>query len=110
PAPPLDFAGRDDKVAAVCEELKPSPPTAIPLLHGMPDIRKPTLAFKVAHVLRPSFTEGQLYVDLLGASPEPLSPARAMEVLLLSLNPFVQLPKGDSLAHFYRRTFEHAQV
>jgi DNA-binding SARP family transcriptional activator len=83
PAGIADFTGRALDVKRLCE-LQPGAADASPgavmigLVTGAGGLGKTTLAVHVAHRLRPHFPDGQLYVDLLGASPQPL---RAADVL-----------------------------
>ncbi|WP_345942514.1 BTAD domain-containing putative transcriptional regulator, partial [Streptomyces sp. SID486] len=89
PAPPAHFTGRDD----VCRELgralaEPSAPApAVVVISGMAGVGKSALALHVAHELREGFTDGQLYVNLHGATPgmTPLTPAQALAALLRDL-------------------------
>ncbi|WP_143663649.1 tetratricopeptide repeat protein, partial [Streptomyces sp. NRRL B-24085] len=54
---------------------------------GMAGVGKSALALHVAHELRERFPDGQLYVNLQGASPgmTPLTPAQALTALLRDL-------------------------
>ncbi|MFG2651591.1 BTAD domain-containing putative transcriptional regulator [Streptomyces sp. NPDC048436] len=63
----------------------PSPPIAV--LSGMAGVGKSALALHVAHRLREHFPDGQLYVNLRGATPgmTPLSPEQALAALLRDL-------------------------
>ncbi|WP_369365337.1 BTAD domain-containing putative transcriptional regulator [Streptomyces sp. CG4] len=89
PAPPAHFTGRAD---ARCELLHaltepPAPAPAIAVISGMAGVGKSALALHVAHELRDRFTDGQLYVNLHGATPgmTPLTPAQALAALLRDL-------------------------
>jgi DNA-binding SARP family transcriptional activator/tetratricopeptide (TPR) repeat protein len=89
PAPPAHFTGRDD----VCRELgraltEPSAPApAVAVISGMAGVGKSALALHVAHELRERFTDGQLYVNLHGATPgmTPLTTTQALTALLRDL-------------------------
>ncbi|MEU7412294.1 BTAD domain-containing putative transcriptional regulator [Streptomyces sp. NPDC042638] len=89
PAPPAHFTGRDD----VCRELgraltEPcAPAPAVAVISGMAGVGKSALALHVAHELRERFTDGQLYVNLHGATPgmTPLTITQALTALLRDL-------------------------
>jgi DNA-binding SARP family transcriptional activator/tetratricopeptide (TPR) repeat protein len=75
PADIPDFVGRDDLLAKI-RELTVGPQRnklAVPLvvLSGPPGAGKTALAVHAAHVLRPEFPDGQLYVNLRGYSTSP---------------------------------------
>ncbi|MEU6592676.1 BTAD domain-containing putative transcriptional regulator [Streptomyces sp. NPDC046881] len=89
PAPPAHFTGRAD----VREELRrtltepPAPAPAVAVISGMAGVGKSALALYVAHELRERFTDGQLYVNLHGATPgmTPLTATQALAALLRDL-------------------------
>ncbi|MFF3989183.1 BTAD domain-containing putative transcriptional regulator [Streptomyces sp. NPDC001797] len=89
PPPPAHFTGR----TATREELTLAltrPPAAarvIVVLSGMAGVGKSALALHVAHQLRDRFPDGQLYVNLHGATPgvPPLTPGQALAALLRDL-------------------------
>jgi tetratricopeptide (TPR) repeat protein/transcriptional regulator with XRE-family HTH domain len=86
-----DFTGRQEEVASVLEllatdGLQEGPHTVvISALAGKPGIGKTTLAVHVAHRLRDRFSDGQLYVNLQGAQPQPLEPASVLVRFLRAL-------------------------
>jgi DNA-binding SARP family transcriptional activator len=57
----------------------------VALVTGAGGLGKTTLAVHAAHRLRPRFPDGQLYVNLLGASPQPLSPSDVLARFLRDL-------------------------
>ena len=87
PSPPTHFIGR----AAVRDALRrtlaaPDPyPTAV--ISGMAGVGKSALALHVAHQLAERFPDGQLHLDLHGATPgmTPLTPGQALTTLLRDL-------------------------
>ncbi|OLZ64722.1 transcriptional regulator [Streptomyces sp. IMTB 2501] len=89
PAPPAHFTGRADVRRALRHALTepPAPAPAIAVISGMAGVGKSALALHVAHELRDRFTDGQLYVNLHGATPgmTPLSSAQALAALLRDL-------------------------
>ena len=86
-----DFTGRDEQVKRLCDLLTGAGPGAssdpgavrIAVVAGAGGLGKTSLAVHAAHRVRRKFGDGQLYVDLLGATPNPL-------------------PAGDVLARFLR--------
>jgi DNA-binding SARP family transcriptional activator/tetratricopeptide (TPR) repeat protein len=88
PAPPGDFVGRAEHIAEIRKELKSTGTrTALAVISGMPGVGKTGLALHVAEQLRHVFPDGQLYLNLHGATPgvRPLEPADALAVLLHGL-------------------------
>ncbi|WP_345640545.1 AfsR/SARP family transcriptional regulator [Streptomyces siamensis] len=104
PSPPAHFTGRDDTREAVRLTLDPERRTAggdgavpggrpavasdgmpaVAVISGMAGVGKSALALHVAHGLRERFPDGQLYVNLHGATPgmTPLTPGQALAALL----------------------------
>ncbi|MEW2285279.1 BTAD domain-containing putative transcriptional regulator [Streptomyces sp. NPDC047841] len=89
PAPPAHFTGRADVRRELRRTLtEPSAPApAVAVVSGMAGIGKSALALHVAHELRERFTDGQLYVNLHGATPgmTPLTATQALSALLRDL-------------------------
>jgi len=81
PADVADFTGRGDQVKHLCDVLSSasaddeSGMVRIALVAGSGGLGKTSLAVHAAHRVRASFPDGQLYVDLLGATPQPVPPA-----------------------------------
>ncbi len=78
PADVADFTGREDQVRHLCALLSNTgagtDPGAvrIALVAGSGGLGKTSLAVHAAHRVRGAFPDGQLYVDLLGATAHPL--------------------------------------
>ena len=94
PPPPAHFTGRATTLAALREALEavatPNPGSAIPtitVINGMAGIGKSALALHLAHALKKRFPDGQLYINLHGATPgmTPLTPTQALTALLHDL-------------------------
>ncbi|MFJ8944276.1 BTAD domain-containing putative transcriptional regulator [Streptomyces sp. NPDC102395] len=87
PPPAAHFTGRADLLHRLREAVA-SEPTAGPLvISGMAGVGKSALALQVAHQVKERFPDGQLYLDLHGATPgtTPLTPAQALAALLRHL-------------------------
>jgi tetratricopeptide (TPR) repeat protein len=95
PRPIADFTGREDELAALERWLNPdersggrsTQPVLISAIDGMGGVGKSALAIQVAYRLADAFPDGQLYVDLQGASPGvgPLAAHDALSRMLRSL-------------------------
>jgi DNA-binding SARP family transcriptional activator len=103
PLPPLaqlpadipDFTGRAEQVQDLRDRLagppRPDSPGAVAVaaVIGAGGLGKTTLAVHTAHLLRPEFPDGQLYINLLGASQHPAAPSDVLARFLrdLGMNP-----------------------
>src|SRR5580700_8533559 len=91
PADVADFTGREDQVKHLCDLLASGGVDADPgavriaLVAGSGGLGKTSLAVHAAHRVSGSFPDGQLYVDLLGAAPQPLLPADVLARFLRDL-------------------------
>ncbi len=93
PADIADFTGRDEQVQRLSEllsragEAASSDPGAvrIAVVAGAGGLGKTSLAVHAAHRARGSFPDGQLYVDLLGATPHPVLPGDVLARFLRDL-------------------------
>jgi transcriptional regulator with XRE-family HTH domain len=79
---------------------------------GKPGVGKTALAVHAAHQLRPTFPDGQLYVNLRGAEAQALAPAGVLAQFLRALGVEGQgLPQDvDSRAGLYRSLLADRRV
>jgi DNA-binding SARP family transcriptional activator/tetratricopeptide (TPR) repeat protein len=77
PPDAADFTGRDMHIKHLVDTLAPGTGSAsvVALVTGIGGVGKTTLAVHVAHRLRTSFPDGQIYVNLRGSSARPVSAA-----------------------------------
>jgi DNA-binding SARP family transcriptional activator/Tfp pilus assembly protein PilF len=91
PADVADFTGRDEQVKHLCDLLSGTGASGDPgavriaVVAGAGGLGKTSLAVHAAHRVRRRFPDGQLYVDLLGATPAPLPPADVLARFLRDL-------------------------
>ncbi|HEY9334256.1 MAG TPA: tetratricopeptide repeat protein, partial [Kribbella sp.] len=82
-----DFSGRRHNLGQlrdlVCGRDPVRPPIAV--ISGAPGTGKTSLAVRLGHLVREYFPDGQIYLDMRGAT-EPRDPGGALTDLLLSLN------------------------
>ncbi|MFR9789948.1 BTAD domain-containing putative transcriptional regulator [Streptomyces sp. MB22_4] len=116
PPPPAHFTGRTLVQGALRHVLTgPSAPApAVAVVSGMAGVGKSALALHVAHELRERFPDGQLYVNLHGATPgvPPLAPAQALAALLrdLGVAPRTVPEHPDAAAALLRSLLAPARV
>ncbi|MFE2096228.1 BTAD domain-containing putative transcriptional regulator [Streptomyces sp. NPDC059468] len=86
PAPPANFTGRAPETEALHHTLA-TRRSRLAVISGMAGVGKSALALHVAHELRERFPDGQLYVNLHGATPgmAPLTSSQALTALLRDL-------------------------
>ena len=100
PRPPADFTGRGSELGTLLDLLavgapgdagtattRPDRPVVISAIDGMGGIGKSALAIQAANQLADHFPDGQLYVNLHGATPglAPMNPLEALGRLLRAL-------------------------
>ena len=91
PADVADFTGRDEQVKRLSDLLSGTAASGDPgavriaVVAGAGGLGKTSLAVHAAHRVRRRFPDGQLYVDLLGATPAPLLPGDVLARFLRDL-------------------------
>ncbi|MEV7009902.1 BTAD domain-containing putative transcriptional regulator [Streptosporangium sp. NPDC051022] len=85
PADVADFTGRAAQVRELTAALARGRAPAVVAVAGIGGVGKTTLAVRAAHGVRERFPDGQLAIDLRGASAEPVDPAVALERFLRAL-------------------------
>jgi DNA-binding SARP family transcriptional activator len=92
PAAVADFVGREDLFLLACKALEPSPATpdeaghvAVVMLTGRGGIGKTAFALQLAHAMRASFPDGQLFAQLRDNGGPATSPVGVLEQFLRSL-------------------------
>jgi len=112
PADIGDFTGRETHVEHLCALLlagnaADSPGAVrIAVVNGAAGLGKTTLAVHAAHQVSAQFPDGQLYVDLLGASGQPAAPGEVLARFLRDLGiEGDKVPaRDDERAALYRTT------
>ncbi|MDT9684921.1 BTAD domain-containing putative transcriptional regulator [Streptomyces sp. TRM76323] len=108
------FVGRERETAALAEALTPAAGGHVPVaaVAGGAGTGKTALAVHVAHLRRPAFPNGQLYVDLRGTHPRPVPPEEALGRFLRRLGtPGSALPSGlEQRAEAYRALLADKRV
>jgi hypothetical protein len=98
PPPPRDFTGRVDELAELTANLHEGG-LAISGLHGLGGIGKTALALKLADELKARYPDAQFYLDLKGASPEPLAVTEALAHVIRAYHPTAKLPDSEAELH-----------
>jgi DNA-binding SARP family transcriptional activator len=102
PADSADFTGRAGQVRNLCGLLAGQGANGDPgavrvvVVAGAGGLGKTSLAVHAAHQVRGMFPDGQLYVDLLGTSPDPLTAGDALALILRDLGVADQDIPADS--------------
>jgi tetratricopeptide (TPR) repeat protein len=110
PPPPLDFTGRKDEIRDLMKAVETGG-AVISGMYGMGGMGKTALALKLAQQLEPRFPDAQIYLDLKGVSPEPLTAAAAMAHVIRAWRPEAKLPEGEAeLAALYHSALHGQRV
>lgn len=92
-APPADFTGRATVLAPLVEGGTKHKFGFV--ISGMGGVGKTSLALKLAEALKARYSDSQLFLDLLGTGPTPLSPWKAMRYVIESYDPHTPLPSDE---------------
>ncbi len=95
PSPPADFTGREDDLKELLAAIKQTGIT-ISGLQGMGGIGKTALALKLIELLKPRYPDAQFFLDLKGASTQPLTVAEALAHVVRAYHPAAKLPDSES--------------
>src|SRR5262245_44651140 len=100
--PPLpEFTGRSSELAELYA-ARANRDMRVLNIQGPGGVGKTTLALKLADQLKPHYPDAQFYLDLKGASPQPLSIAEAQSTVIRAYLPTVRLPENEAeLDHLY---------
>lgn len=111
PPPPV-LHGRDREVTEAAAMLTDTGRVPVCVIHGMAGVGKTALAVNVAHRVRPSFPDGQLWIDLRSADASPVLPLDALGRFLRALGvPSATLPEDlDERAALYRSVMADRRV
>src|SRR5579875_1071430 len=107
PADVADFTGRAEQLAQLQRLLAPDggrQGVAVAVVAGGPGLGKSALAIHAAHALRRQFPDGQLFINLVGASRQPVPPEDALARFLRDLGvDGARIPVGlEERAALYR--------
>ncbi len=106
PPDAADFTGRTAPVRVLDEALGTPSGQALVIatVVGMGGVGKTALALHVAHRVRESYPDGQLYVDLRGSDPVPADPEAVLSSFLVALGvPGDAVPDGlDARSALFR--------
>jgi len=98
PRPPADFTGREDELKELLAAIEVGGVT-ISGLQGMGGIGKTVLALKLAELLKLRYPDAQFFLDLKGASTQPLTVAEALAHVVRAYHPAAKLPESESELH-----------
>ncbi len=106
--PAGDFTGRETELTQLLAAVDAKPGAMIAAgLQGMGGIGKTELARRIAQERWDAYPDAHLEIDLLGASPSPLSSAGALTQLIQDLEPQAQLPEDEpTLVRIFQSTLQ----
>jgi DNA-binding SARP family transcriptional activator/tetratricopeptide (TPR) repeat protein len=112
PPAPDGFVGRAAAVETVAELLRPGEIVPVVALSGQPGVGKSAAAVVVAHRIRDAFPDGQIFINLAGASATPRPTTAALADVLSSLGvPGPAIPEDPgALSAAYRAKLADRRV
>lgn len=115
PARPSDFQGRTDEITQLSEALRQnashSAVATIGGVRGLGGIGKTALATTVAQEIKSNYPDGQLFLELRGASPSPMTPEEALlQVLRAFGQETTQQETREELQSIYRSLLNDKRV
>lgn len=95
PPPPADFTGREEEQRELLAAIEHGGIT-ISGLQGLGGIGKTALALKLVEQLKPRYPDAQFYLDLKGASVQPLAVSEALAHVVRAYHPAAKLPDSET--------------
>lgn len=96
-----EFAGRSFELAELMA-ARANQENRVLSIQGMGGVGKTTLALKLAHQMAMHYPDAQLFLDLKGASPQPLPVAEIRSHVIRAYMPAARLPENEAeLAKLY---------
>ncbi|MFN0107748.1 MAG: ATP-binding protein [Blastocatellia bacterium] len=90
-----EFAGRSFELAELMA-ARANSENRVLSLQGLGGVGKTTLALKLAHQMTAHYPDAQLFVDLKGASPQPLSVTEIRSHVIRAFMPAARLPENEA--------------
>lgn len=103
-APVGDFVGREKEIEQLVQALSKGAAASICGLRGMGGIGKTELAYVVADRLRAVYPDGQIFVELRGASNSSLSPEQGLQTVIRAFEREAKLPDDLSQLQAHYRS------
>jgi hypothetical protein len=95
PRPPADFTGRDAELRELLAAIEVGG-VSISGLQGMGGIGKTALALKLVELLKSRYPDAQFFLDLKGASNQPLATGDALAHVVRAYHPTAKLPDSET--------------
>ncbi|MDX6270513.1 MAG: hypothetical protein QOD28_1736 [Acidobacteriota bacterium] len=108
-APLSDFTGREAELEELRRALRHGGAT-ISGVQGMGGVGKTALAQVLADEFKDQYPDAQIYLDLKGASAQPLSPAAVMWHVVSSFHPDMKRPDDADLPAWYNSLLNDNRV
>ena len=94
PPPPGDFTGREEELQKLLQGVRQGGAT-VSSMRGMGGVGKTALALVLADRLKGEYPDAQVFLDLRGTSPHPLTAADALAHVIRTFNPESRLPEDQ---------------